>query len=93
MNAVTIHADGIEVENDYRDALIRTRHELAAFCEQYPAETRSPEQWEEFFDRDANAVWLEDTLIKIQRARNGSRSKRRSRTIWEKTRAGGEWEE
>lgn len=94
MAVVTIRANGLETENDFLMATSEAHKKVREFRETHEFETMQPEEWEEFYQIQAQAVWLEDTYTKIKEARQRRESlgKNKRRTIWE--RAGrGKWEE
>lgn len=69
MSAPTVRAINLEGEEAFREALIKIRNELRKFSAASRPEIRTPELWARYYDLDATAVWLEDSLLRMQRAR------------------------
>ena len=95
MAVITIKAYGLETEDDFFRALVEANRIARQFRESHEFETMTPEEWEEWYQIQAQAVWLEDTYNKIKGARIRSESlgKKKKRTVWEAVRGGERWED
>lgn len=82
-------------EEAFRERLIRANEELRIFRDRHDLEEATTDIWDRFYQMRATAVWLEDSLLSMQRARErSSRKKKRTkkRSVWERA-EGGAWDE
>ena len=94
MAVVTIKATGLETEADFFQALVEANKVARQFRDEHDFETMLPEEWEEWYQIQAQAVWLEGTYNKIKAARHKSEgSRKKKRTVWEAVRGGERWED
>ena len=85
MYVPTIDTSGLRDEEDFREALIRKQRELREFREKSKPELRTPELWNLFYQLQAEASWLEESLTRIQQSRGMSGPKKKKQeTRWEK---------
>lgn len=88
MYVPTINTSGLRDVAAFREALIRAQAVLRDFRARSKAETRTPELWNRFYQLQAEAVWLEDSLARIQSSA-GSAGKRKAKgsgsvSAWER---------
>lgn len=94
MAVVTIRAYGLETEDDFFRALVEANRIARQFRSSHEFETMTPEEWEEWYQIQAQAVWLEDTYNKAKDARQKrERFGKKKRTVWETVKGGGKWED
>ena len=95
MAVVTIKATGLETEADFFQALVEANKVARQFRDEHDFETMTGEEWETWYQIQAQAVWLEDTYNKIKAARQRSEGlgRKKKRTVWETVRGGERWED
>ena len=76
---IMIRNMNLSSEEDFRRALTKARSDLSDFRKRSNPAVRTPELWDRFFQFQANAVWLEDSLRTMERRRTKSESKRQSK--------------
>ena len=83
--SITIRNADLKTEADFREALIKAQNELRIFRSKSRPELRTPELWERFYQLQAQAVWLEDSLATMRRSKERQIRKKlpAKKTVWE----------